>query len=136
MPFEVKSVMRSVSWNKKRRMRYMKAINRFKKGIAVVLSITMLLGLISMMPGNVFKVQAADENSEPGVTAYAAKAQLMDGTFAPDNTGTATNVGKIKFGKNSDGAPQEWYVLGSDSNVSADNVAIFAASSIGPDQMF
>ncbi len=110
--------------------------NNFKKGMAAALSAAMVLGLLPVMPGNVTKVKAADESSEPNATAYAAKTQLMDSTFAPDNDGHITNVGKIKFGKNSDGGAQEWYILGSDSGVAGDNTAIFATSSIGTNQMF
>lgn len=109
--------------------------NNFKKGMAAALSAAMVLGLLPVMPGNMTKVKAADESSEPNVTAYAAKTQLMDSTFAPDSDGNITNVGKIKFGKNSDGGAQEWYILGSDSGVAGDNTAIFATRSIGTNQM-
>ena len=39
--------------------------------------------------------------------AYVTKAQLMDGTFAPDADGIVTNIGKLIFGNNSNGQPQE-----------------------------
>ena len=67
---------------------------------------------------------------------YATKTQLMDGTFAPNSDGTATNIGKLVFGKNSSGASQEWYILGKDEGVSGDNTIIFAASPISENQKF
>ena len=73
----------------------------------------------------------AGTGTEPGVTAYATKEQLMDSTFAPDSTGNATNIGKLIFGKKSDGeTSQEWYILGQDTGVAGDNTIIFAASPI------
>mgnify|MGYP007064463867 CR=1 FL=1 len=50
----------------------------------------------------------ADSGTEPSVTAYATKDQLMDGTFKPKDDGTADNYGKLVFGKNSSGSAQEW----------------------------
>lgn len=46
----------------------MKAINIFKKGMAVVLSTAMILGLAPVMPGNVLKVQAAENT--PKIILY------------------------------------------------------------------
>ena len=71
-----------------------------------------------------------------GVTAYATKDQLMDDTFAPNSEGTPQNIGKIVFGKDSSGNPLEWYILGKDSGISGDNIAIFAASPITTRQVF
>ena len=76
---------------------------------------------------------------EPSVTAYATKAQLMGDTFAPNAGGTANNIGKLVFGKKSDGTtPQEWYILGKDSGVNngENNTIIFAASPIATGQKF
>ena len=79
----------------------------------------------------------AGTGTEPSVTAYATKEQLMDGTFAPNADGTAVNIGKIVFGKKSDGTTaQEWYILGKDAGVSGDNTIIFAASPIATNQVF
>ena len=108
----------------------MKKHNILKKGMAMALSLAMVIGLDPSFAWNLTTVHAADGSSEPGVSAYAAKEQLMDGTFAPDADGNATNIGKIKLGKNSDGNVQEWYVLGKDTGVDGENTAIFAASPI------
>lgn len=70
------------------------------------------------------------------VTAYATKEQLMGDTFAPNSEGTPQNIGKIVFGKDSSGNPLEWYILGKDSGVSGDNIAIFATSPIATGQVF
>ena len=116
----------------------MKAINSFKKGMAFVLSLAMVAGLVPAMSGGANKVQAASgSGTEPSVSAYATKTQLMDGTFAPNADGTAVNYGKIVFGKKSDGiTAQEWYILGKDKDVSGDNTIIFAASPIATGQKF
>ena len=112
--------------------------HNFKKGMAFVLSLAMMAGLVSAMSGGATKVQAASgSGTEPSVSAYATKTQLMDGTFAPNADGTAVNYGKIVFGKKSDGTTaQEWYILGKDEGVSVDNTIIFAASPIATGQEF
>ena len=107
--------------------------HNFKKGMAFVLSLAMVAGLVPAMSGGANKVQAASgSGTEPSVSAYATKTQLMDGTFAPNANGTAENYGKLVFGKNSSGNPQEWYILGADSKVSGgtNNTIIFAANPI------
>ena len=107
--------------------------HNFKKGMAFVLSLAMVAGLIPAMSGGANTVQAATgSGTEPSVSAYATKTQLMDGTFAPNANGTAENYGKLVFGKNSSGNPQEWYILGADSKVSGgtNNTIIFAANPI------
>ena len=64
----------------------------FKKGMAFVLSLAMIAGLIPAMSGGANTVQAATgSGTEPSVLAYATKTQLMDGTFAPNSSGEATN---------------------------------------------
>ena len=112
--------------------------HNFKKGMAFVLSLAMVAGLVPAMSGGANKVQAAPgSGTEPSVSAYATKTQLMDGTFAPNGFGTAVNYGKIVFGKKSDGTTaQEWYILGKDEGVSGDNTIIFAASPIATEQKF
>ena len=112
--------------------------HNFKKGMAFVLSLAMVAGLVPAMSGGANKVQAASgSGTEPSVSAYATKTQLMDGTFAPDSNGTATTIGKLVFGKKSDGTTaQEWYILGKDEGVSGDNTIIFAASPIATGQVF
>ena len=92
-----------------------------------------IFAVLMVLPGNLDGILADDNNSTkaglPGVTAYAAKEQLMN-SFTPDSNGTAVNIGKLIFGKNSDGDAQEWYILGKDSGVSGDNTVIFASSPI------
>ena len=116
----------------------MKLKHSFKKGMALVLSLVMAAGLVPAMSGGANTVQAATgSGTEPSVTAYATKDQLMT-AFTPDANGTATTKGKLVFGKNSYGNPQEWYILGADSGVSGgkDNTIIFAASPIATGQKF
>ena len=112
--------------------------HNFKKGMAFVLSLAMVAGLVPAMSGGANKVQAASgSGTEPSVSAYATKTQLIDGTFAPNTEGIAENYGKIVFGKKSDGTTaQEWYILGKDNGVSGDNTIIFAASPIATGQKF
>ena len=116
----------------------MKLKHNFKKGMALVLSLVMAAGLVPAMSGGADTVQAATgTGKEPSVTAFATKDQLMT-AFTPDANGTATTKGKLVFGKNSDGNPQEWYILGADSGVSGGkgNTIIFAASPIAREQKF
>ena len=106
--------------------------------MALVLSLVMAAGLVPAMSGGADTVQAATgTGTEPSVTAFATKDQLMT-AFTPDANGTATTKGKLVFGKNSDGNLQEWYILGADSGVSGgkDNTIIFAASPIARGQEF
>lgn len=115
----------------------MKLKLNFKKGMALVLSLVMAAGLVPAMSGGANTVQAATgSGTEPSVSAYATKTQLMDGTFKPGADGTATNYGKLVLGKNSSGGAQEWYILGKDEGVSGDNTIIFAASPIATSQVF
>ena len=116
----------------------MKKQKWIRKGMAFVLSLAMVAGLVPAMSGGANKVQAAPgSGTEPSVSAYATKEQLMDDTFAPKADGTAENYGKIVFGKNSSGTAQEWYILGKDTGISVDdNTIIFAASPIATGQRF
>ena len=112
--------------------------HNFKKGMAFVLTFAMIAGLVPAMSGGANTVQAASgSGTEPSVSAYATKTQLMDNTFAPNADGTAENYGMIVFGKKSDGiTAQEWYILGEDKGVSGDNTIIFATSPIATGQKF
>ena len=72
---------------------------RFKKGTAVALTAALLAGLVPALPGTAVSVKAADNTTKsPSVSTYATKEQLMDGTFAPNSSGEATNIGKLVFG--------------------------------------
>ena len=107
-----------------------------KKGMAFVLSLAMVAGLVLAMSGGANTVQAATgSGTEPSVTAYATKDQLMT-AFNPDSNGDATTIGKLVFGKNSSSVAQEWHILGKDEGVSGDNTIIFAASPIATKQAF
>ena len=106
----------------------MRKRNQMKKGIAALLSgvlaFGMTTGVIQGFEDSMQSVQAA--TSEPSVTAYATKQQMMDGTFAPSNSsGTAANVGVLAFGKNRAKKTQEWYILGKDKYVDGENTVIF-----------
>lgn len=82
----------------------MKKRRRLRKGLAMLLSLAMVAGLVPAMSGGANTVKAASgSGTEPSVSAYATKTQLMDGTFAPNTDGTAANIGKLVFGKNSSG---------------------------------
>lgn len=108
----------------------------FKKGMAFVLSLAIVAGLVLAMSGGANTVQAATgSGTEPSVTAYATKDQLMT-AFNPDSNGDATTIGKLVFGKNSSSVAQEWHILGKDEGVSGDNTIIFAASPIATKQAF
>lgn len=110
--------------------------HNFKKGMAFVLSLAMVAGLVPAMSGGANTVQAATgSGTEPSVTAYATKDQLMN-SFKPNSDGTAANYGKLVFGKNSSSNAQEWYILGKDDDVAGDNTIIFAASPIATGQVF
>ena len=64
----------------------MRKQNQMKKGIAALLSGVLAFGMtVGVIPGfedSMQSVRAA--TSEPSVTAYATKQQMMDGTFATD----------------------------------------------------
>ena len=89
-----------------------------------------LLMAISLLPVNT--IAEGEQTTAPDVTVYATKDDMMGETFAPNSNGTAKNIGKILFGKNSSGNSQEWYILGADSGVNdgKNNTIIFATSPI------
>lgn len=80
-------------------------IHKFKKGLALLLTLAMVVGIIPSLPGRANEVKAATGSGTggtPSVTAFATKTQLMD-AFAPDSDGNAAIIGKLVFGKNSNG---------------------------------
>lgn len=95
-----------------------------KRGLAWLLSVVMVSGMVPGTPGAVSEVQAATAGT-PSVTVFATKSQLMKNF---DLDGKKDTVGKITFGKNDSGKKQDWYIAGKDSKVSGDNVILFAAS--------
>ena len=113
------------------RKRSQKGHHSIKGKIVGLLSGVLTFGMAAgLYPGGgtaaVLNVRAAEAISEPSVTDYATKKQLMDDTFKPDGYGKANNIGKLVFGKNSDGSAQEWYILGKDIDAGGENTAIFA----------
>ena len=114
----------------------MKLKHNFKKGLALILTLAMVAGSDLVMPGGANKVQAATgTGTAPSVTAFATKDQLMT-AFNPDSNGNATTIGRLVFGKNSSGKPQEWYILGKDKGVLENNTILFATSPIARGQKF
>jgi len=111
-----------------------------KKGIAALLSGVLAFGMTAgVIPGfedSMQSVRAA--TSEPSVTAYATKQQLKDyQTFGTDTNGKPNNnIGVLAFGKNQDGKPQEWYILGNDNRIASDNASIFAVTPVIDRQTF
>ena len=103
-----------------------------KRILSFILAICMVF---TFMPNFVF-AEGSASSATPSVSAYATKAQLMDDTFAPNAGGTANNIGKLVFGKNSNGDALEWYILGKDTGVSGDNTIIFATTTIGENSSF
>ena len=98
----------------------------FKKSIGFLLIVALLAGLFVGMPHS-GGVAYAEEKENLSVTAFATKEQLMN-DFEPKKY--VQTIGKIAFGKNSDGNTQEWYILGKDKGVEGDNIAIFADGAI------
>ena len=116
---------------KRMQRRYHSVKGRIVGLLSGVLTFGMAAGLY---PGGgtetVLNVQAAEAISEPSVTDYATREQLMDEKiFQPNGYGKANNIGKLVFGKNSDGKAQECYILGQDYFLGS-NTLIFAASPI------
>lgn len=66
---------------------------------------------------------------------FVTKENLMS-VFTPNSEGVPESIGKLVFGKNSNKAAQEWYILGKDNGVTGDNTIIFAASPIATNQKF
>lgn len=118
----------------------MRKRNQMKKGIAALLSGVLAFGMtVGVIPGfedSMQSVRAA--TGEPSVTAYATKTQLKDyQTFGTDTNGKPNNnIGVLAFGKNQDGKPQEWYILGNDNRIASDNASIFAVTPVIDRQTF
>ena len=117
----------------------MKKQKWIRKGLAMLLTAAMVVGMMSgIIPGKVAVVQAA--STTPSVTAYATKTQLMN-DFTPNEDGTATNIGRLSFGRNSYSVTQIWYILGKDEGIKEngsviDNTTIFAVAPIVTGQQF
>lgn len=119
----------------------MRKRNQMKKGIAALLSGVLAFGMTAgVIPGFEDSMQSvrAANGIAPSVTAYATKTQLKDyQTFGTDTNGKPNNnIGVLAFGKNQDGKPQEWYILGNDNRIASDNAFIFAVTPVIDRQTF
>ena len=119
----------------------MRKRNQMKKGIADLLSGVLAFGMTAgVIPGFGDSMQSvwAANGIAPSVTAYATKKQLKDyQTFGTDTNGKPNNnIGVLAFGKNQDGKPQEWYILGNDNRIASDNASIFAVTPVIDRQTF
>ena len=119
----------------------MRKRNQMKKGIAALLSGVLAFGMTAgVIPGFEDSMQSvrAANGIAPSVTAYATKTQLKDyQTFGTDTNGKPNNnIGVLAFGKNQDGKPQEWYILGNDNRIASDNASIFAVTPLIDRQTF
>lgn len=119
----------------------MRKRNQMKKGIAALLSSVLAFGMTAgVIPGFEDSMQSvrAANGIAPSVTAYATKTQLKDyQTFGTDTNGKPNNnIGVLAFGKNQDGKPQEWYILGNDNRIASDNASIFAVTPVIDRQTF
>ena len=120
---------------------HMRKRNQMKKGIAALLSGVLAFGMTAgVIPGFEDSMQSvrAANGIAPSVTAYATKTQLKDyQTFGTDTNGKPNNnIGVLAFGKNQDGKPQEWYILGNDNRIASDNASIFAVTPVIDRQTF
>ena len=98
-----------------------------KRIISITLAICMVLSFVP--------ITAVAAGGAPSLSSFATKDQLMT-EYMTDSDGKATNIGKLVFGKNKDNEPQEWYILGKDTGVSGDNVAVFTSKYISLSQVF
>ena len=96
-----------------------------RKKTALLLSAALLAGMVAGNGNGLGTVHAA--GSTPSVTTFATKEELKT-RF--DCDGENDTVGRLCFGKNTAGEPQVWYIVGTDSGVSGDNIVLFAASPI------
>ena len=101
--------------------------NLIKKGLAIVLSAAMVLGIMPSIGDNLKEVQAATTNTAPTPGYWTDAAGLEKFSLdAADDT-----VGKIIFGQNGSGAAQQWKIAGTDTGISGDNIILFADTPLG-----
>lgn len=108
-----------------------KMIAQRRKKMALMLAAALTAGAFWTAPASGINVQAsqtAGGGNAPDVTAYAEPDQLEETT--------SDIIIKLSFGKNDSGAAQEWYVLGTDSNITGDNTVLFAAGLLKDEQAF
>ena len=96
----------------------MKAINSFKKGMAMALSAALMLGLVPVMPGSALKVQAAGDNSGADTTMseVALGTGIIANPTAPTDADSEWKGSYVYFGTY-DGNPVKYRVLDSETSV-------------------
>ena len=109
-----------------------KKLKAMRKKTALLLSAALLAGMAAENGSDLGKVYAA--GSAPSVTSFATKDELQT-EF--DCDGVGDTVGRLRFGKNTDGESQIWYIAGTDSGIKRDdgtalddNIVLFAAEPI------
>lgn len=95
------------------------------KKVAFLLMTALLAGMVAGNGNDLGKVHAAGPT--PSVTSFATKEEIQ-AKF--DCDGVDDIVGRLRFGKNAYGGPQIWYIAGTDSGVSGENIVLFAAEPI------
>lgn len=100
-----------------------------RKKTALLLSAALLAGMVTGNGNGLGTVHAA--GTTPSVTTFATKEELKT-EFKCDgmSDGVEDTVGRLSFGKNMDGKPQTWYIVGTDSGVTGENIVLFAAEPI------
>ncbi|MGN1054016.1 MAG: hypothetical protein ACI4P1_01935 [Erysipelotrichaceae bacterium] len=96
----------------------------------LILSVLLIATLIPV------SVYAEGGTSEPDVTVFATKEQMMDGTFAPNADGTADIKARIQFGKDDIGRDYQWFILKADQGVEGDNTIIFSMDFLADKRLF
>lgn len=102
-----------------------KKLKAMRKKTALLLSAALLAGMVAGNGSDLGKVYAA--GNTPSVTSFAMKDELKT-KF--DCDGVDDTVGRLRFGKNAYGDPQIWYIAGTDSGVTGENIVLFAAEPI------
>ena len=93
-----------------------------KKAIVLCIAFTIIVTLMPIFYDA--DVVSATEDNNPSSNVYATKEELMN-AFTPDENGKSNKYGKVALGKESNGDPIQWYILGRDSGVAGDNIIIF-----------
>ena len=90
----------------------------------------MVLGIVPVLPGNTLVAQAASE--EPSDFLFADKNQLMTSFYPEDDGMFREKSPLLLFGKDDNGNPIEWYILGKDNAIDGDNIMLFAETPMLP----
>lgn len=99
------------------------------KKTALLLSAALLAGMAAGNGSDLGRVYAA--GGAPSVTSFATKDELKT-KFSLDgmSDGVEDTVGRLRFGKNAYDESQIWYIAGTDSGVTGDNIVLFAVEPI------